>query len=141
MKNKISESYVDTDVIIRLLTGDDLKKQKSAAALFEKVEQEQLILLAPDTVIADAIYVLSSPRWYKIKRPMIRDLLMPLLRLTNFKVDNKQTVISALDMYASSNLDFGDTMLAAAVLQTKSKTIYAYDHDYDKIPEITRKEP
>lgn len=58
--------FVDTDVIIRLLTGDDPVKQAQAASLFEQVEQGKLSLAAPDTVIADAVFVLASPRLYHV---------------------------------------------------------------------------
>lgn len=56
----MADAYVDTDVLIRLLTGDDLAKQAAAAALFERVERGELTLAAPDTVIGDAVYVLRS---------------------------------------------------------------------------------
>ncbi len=35
----MSHPFIDTDVIIRLLTRDDLKKQEKAAALFEAVKE------------------------------------------------------------------------------------------------------
>jgi predicted nucleic acid-binding protein len=72
--------FVDTDVIIRLLTGDDPTKQAQAAALFEQVEQGHLQLTAPDTVIADAVYVLSSPRLYHLPRAGVAALLTALVR-------------------------------------------------------------
>ncbi len=56
--------YVDTDVIIRLGTGDDPAKQAAARALFRAVEEGRLTVAAPYTVIADAVFVLSSPRTY-----------------------------------------------------------------------------
>lgn len=59
--------YIDTDVIIRLLTGDDPQKQTAAKALFEQVERGTLTIAAPDTVIADAVFVLSSPRLYHLQ--------------------------------------------------------------------------
>lgn len=139
--NKISDPYVDTDIIIRLITGDDPKKQEAAAKLFEKVENGELILTTPDTAIADVVFVLSSPRLYNFPRIEIRDVLVSLLRYTNFKVDNKQAVTSALDLYASTNLDFGDCLLAILTSQTEAKEIYSYDHDFDKIEGIKRKEP
>lgn len=52
------DRYVDTDVIIRLLTADDPTKAAEAGALFEAVEQGHVTLAAPDTVIADAVFVL-----------------------------------------------------------------------------------
>ncbi len=81
-----SEHFVDTDVIIRLLTGDDPKKQEEAATLFQALEAGQLTVAAPDTVIADAVFVLSSPRLYHLPRANIQALLAPILRLANFKV-------------------------------------------------------
>lgn len=140
MASNSAGPYVDTDVILRLITHDDLKKQEAAAKLFEEVEKGKLILFAPDTVIADAVYVLSSPRLYNFPRAEIRDVLVALLRFTNFKVDNKQAVMTALDLYANSKIDFGDTLLIALTLQTKKKEIYSYDRDFDKFSGIKRKE-
>ncbi|MBI2596643.1 PIN domain-containing protein [Candidatus Daviesbacteria bacterium] len=141
MPNDPPDPYVDTDVIIRLITHDDPKKQEAAAKLFGKVENGELILTAPDTVIADAVFVLSSPRLYNLPRTEIRDVLTSLLRYTNFKVDNKQAVINALDLYASTNLDFGDCILIALTAQTEAREIYSYDRDFDKIQGIVRIKP
>lgn len=133
--------YVDTDVIIRLFTGDDPKKQKAAAKLFEKVSNGKLVLSAPDTAIADVVYVLSSPSLYHLPRTEIRDLLIALLRYPKFKVENKQIIIRALDYYVDKNIDFGDAILAVLTGKSKEKTIYSYDRDFDKISNIIRKEP
>src|SRR5258708_2336537 len=100
VKNNTIDPYIDTDVIIRLLTGDDEQKRQNTTKLFEKVSNGELILITPDTAIADAVFVLSSPNLYHLPRTEIRDLLVPLLRYPNFKVENKQVVIQALDYYA-----------------------------------------
>ncbi len=57
----MSDPFVDTDVIIRLLSGDDVVKQQAARDLFEAVEAGSLTIRTPDTAIADAVFVLSSP--------------------------------------------------------------------------------
>lgn len=139
MKNKLPGAFVDMDVIIRLLTSDDLKKQEAAASLFEKVQKNQLILRATDLAIADCVFVLSSPRLYSVSHDQIRDMLSALLRLPYFKVENKQALIDTLDIYASSVIDFSDIFTAVAARQSKVKTVYSYDHDYDKIPGIVRR--
>ena len=141
MAGNSPDSYVDTDVIIRLITHDDPKKQEAAAILFERVENGELVLTAPDTVFADAVYVLSSPRLYHLPRVEIRDVLVSLLRYINFKVDNKHALITALDLYASTHLDFGDCFLIALATQSRTKKVYSYDHDFDKIKGIKRIEP
>lgn len=133
--------FIDTDVIIRLLTGDDLRKQAAAGALFEQIEQGTLTATAPDTVIADAVYVLASWELYKKKRVEIRDLLAPIVRLPHFHIQNRSSVLEALDLYASTNLDFGDTLIIATMMQQGSQTLYSYDRDFDRIKTIIRQEP
>jgi len=137
----MSDAYVDTDVLIRLLTGDDQGKQRAAAALFEDVEHGARTLVAPDTVIADAVFVLSSPRIYNRPRTEVRDLLEVLVRLPGFRVDNKAVVLEALDLFATSNLDFGDAMIVAGMRRDGTAVLYSYDRDFDRFPDLLRTEP
>lgn len=133
--------FVDTDVIIRLLTGDDLQKQAKAAELFEQVEKGALNLIAPDTVIADAVYVLSSPRLYNLTRSKIQELLSPLIKLPKFRIKNRRVVFKALNLYASYNLDFGDALIVSLMQQMNSKLLYSFDKDFDHISGIIRQAP
>ncbi len=136
--------FVDTDVIIRLLTGDDPAKQAAAKALFEQVEQGTLDVAAPVTVIADAVYVLASSRLYRLPRAQVSALLTPLARLPYFHLKNRRTVLRALALYATTNLDFGDVFILASMQHAGSTTLYSYDQGFDRIaggPGITRQEP
>ncbi len=137
----MADAFVDTDILIRLLTGDDPIKQESAAALFEQVESGALRLAAPDTVIADSVFVLSSPRLYHLPRPRVRELLAPLVRLPGFEIDNRRVVLAALDLFAGANIDFGDAMIVAAMRDAGVEALYSYDADFDRIPGIRRREP
>jgi predicted nucleic acid-binding protein len=133
--------YIDTDVIIRFLTGDDPDKQARTAALFAEIEAGQLEVAAPVTVIADAVYVLSSPRLYHLPRGEVRELLLPILRLPNFRLHNRRAVLRALDLYVDGNLDFGDALIVAFMEQHRSEILYSYDGDFDGIPGVTRRTP
>ena len=137
----MNEPFVDTDVLIRLLTGNDPTKQERARALFEQVQAGQVTLQAPDTVIADAVFVLSSPRLYHLPRSQIQALLTPLLRLSHFKVANRRALLRALELYASSNLDFGDCLIVALMERRSSSLVYSYDMGFDRQTGITRQEP
>jgi len=137
----MSDPFIDTDVIIRLLTQDDLKKQEEAAKLFEAVKAGRVKLAAPDAVIADAVYVLSSPRLYNLPRSDVHELLSPLVRLPGFKVENRAAVLRALELYASTMVDFSDALIVAAMEQAGSKTLYSYDTHFDRLQGITRMEP
>ena len=140
----MTHPFVDTDVIIRLLTGDDPRKQAAAKALFEQVEQKHLTLAAPDTVIADAVHVLSSPRLYHLPRPQVSSLLTALVRLPHFRVRNRPTVLRALELYATVNRDFSDLLIVASIEQAHASLLYSYDQGFDRfavISGITRREP
>lgn len=133
--------FIDTDVIIRLLTGDDPLKRLAAQSLFKQVERGELTIIAPDTVIADAVFVLASPRLYHIPRDQVRELLSPLVGIPHFRVQNKQSVLRALEIYASTKLDFGDTMIIASMEEQESHILYSYDADFDRIKGIERQKP
>ena len=137
----VTDPFVDTNVLVRLLTGDDTAKQAAARKLFEDVETGTTTLLAPETVIADAVYVLSSPRLYALPRPVIHDLLTPLLRLPQFQVQNRNVLIRALEIYASSNVGFGDAVIVAAMRHDGSNLLYSFDRDFDRFSDIHRVEP
>ena len=137
----MTQPFIDTDVIIRLLTGDDPEKQAAATALFEQVEQGMLTVTAPDTVIADAVYVLSSPRLYHLARGEVRELLMALVHLPHFQVQNRLAVSRALELYGSSKLDFGDVLIIASMELQHSEILYSYDDDFDRFDRIIRQEP
>jgi predicted nucleic-acid-binding protein len=137
----MTETFVDTDVIIRLLTGDDLRKQAQAVGLFERVEKGELELMAPDTVIADAVYVLASARLYATPRVEVQALLEPLVRLPGFHVSNKRVVLRALEIYGSTNRDFGDAMIVSAMEQQGAQDLYSYDRGFDRFAQVTRLEP
>ncbi len=119
----MSVAFVDADVIVRLLTGDDPVKQARAAALFEKVEKGSLSLRTPVTTIADVVYVLSSPRLYKVPRTALVDMLKFLIMLPGFDVGDKAAVLSALDIYAGTRVDFGDALIASGVLLSATPSL------------------
>ncbi len=137
----MNDPFLDTNVLIRLLTGDDPVKQAASRKLFEKVAEGSAVLVAPDTVIADAVFVLSSPRLYRLSRAQIQDFLTPLLRLPRFQVENRNILIAALDIYVSTNLGFGDAVIVAAMRHDGATRVYSYDTDFDRFPDISRLEP
>ena len=137
----MSDPYVDTDVIIRLVTGDDPAKQAQAAELFQDVEDGKLTVRAPVTVIADAVFVLCSKRLYNVPRPQAAAALTRLVRIPGFRVDRRRTMIAALNLFGSTRLDFGDCMLIASMRESGSTVLYSYDTDFDRFAPITRHEP
>ncbi len=141
MPNSRGLPFLDANIIIRLLTGDDLEKQARARELFKRIEAGELAAAAPATVIFECIFTLTSPRLYHLSKQEAIALLLPILRLPGFKIENRQTVLRATDLYASTSLTFGDAYIAASMEQADSSTLYSYDKGFDRLKGIIRKEP
>ncbi len=138
----MSDPYVDTDVIIRLVSGDDPRKQAAARQLFHRVEQGELVLTAPVTVVFDAVFVLTSSRIYRLPRAYVRDMLTTLLRLPNFRVESRRSLLRALDLFvAFPHMGFGDAMIVATMEENQAQDLYSYDRGFNRVPGINRQEP
>ncbi len=121
----MTDRFVDTDILIRMLTGNDPDKQAASVSLFGQVASGDITVAAPESVVADAVHVLSSPRLYALFRDRVRQLLTPLVRLTSFHGRNRCEVLRALDLFATTRLDFGDA-LVAAMEQDGTSDRYSY---------------
>ncbi|HEX5502260.1 MAG TPA: PIN domain-containing protein [Thermomicrobiales bacterium] len=116
-------------------------KQAAARTFFRAVERGETTVAAPYTVIADAVFVLASPRIYGLPRARVAAALTTLVQLPRFPVENKRTVLRALSLYGGASLDFGDAMLVAAMEQAGARDLYSFDHDFDRFAQLDRREP
>jgi predicted nucleic acid-binding protein len=72
-------AFVDTNVFVRLLTGDDAAKAERCADLFEQVEQGTTALFTSEAIIAEVVYVLTSKDLYAHTRVQTAQALRPLI--------------------------------------------------------------
>ena len=58
--------FVDANVFLRFLTRDDPVKAERVKALLERAERGEVDLLTSESVIAELVFVLSSPKLYNL---------------------------------------------------------------------------
>ena len=134
--------FLDTNIILRYLTKDDEAKAEACYELFEQVRQGNKELFTCEAVIAEVVYVLSSPRLYQLSRDDIRARLLPILSLQGLVIPNKTIYIRALDIYVSHpQLDFEDAIAVAYMERIGLTHIVSYDRDFDRVDGVERKEP
>ncbi len=133
--------FLDTNVILRYLTRDDPQKAERCYALFQGVKRKEIQLVTSESVLAEVVFVLSSKALYNEPRENIRALLLPIISLTSLRVPNRRAVLRALDLYASSRLDFEDALSIAHMERLKLDTIVSYDQDFDCAQGVKRREP
>ncbi len=133
--------FLDANVILRYLTRDHPDHSARAFAYLRRVETGEIEATITEAVIAEVVHVLSSKTLYNVSRAEIQDQLVAILTLKGMRLRAKGTYIRALDIYATTNLDFVDALLVAQVEQTKDATLVSFDRDYNKIASVTREEP
>jgi predicted nucleic acid-binding protein len=133
--------FLDTNIFLCYLTRDDALKHQACLRLFQQAEQNQVSLVTSEAVIAEVVYVLSSPKHYQLPRPRIQIALARLLILSGLKMPYRQACLRALDLYAKHNLDFEDCLSLAHMEQQNLTQLYSYDRGFDRIAGIQRLEP
>lgn len=133
--------FVDTNIFIRYLTRDDPQKAEACLRLFEQAKASEVILTTSESVLAEVVFVLGSPRGYRLSRTDVRARLYPLVALEGLKIADRRKYFRALDLYATHNVDFEDALTVAHMEHNNLDELYSYDRDFDRVGEVKRIEP
>lgn len=133
--------FVDTNIFLRYLTADP-ERYNACLTLFQQAERNQVHLITSEAIIAEIVYVLSSPKHYHLSRQQIRVALSRLLLLPGLKMASRNTYLQALAIYAQhAALDFEDCLSVAYMEQLEVPQIYSYDQGFDEFEHVERLEP
>ncbi len=108
---------IDTNILVRLLTGDDLRQMATAVRLIESSR-----CFVPLTVSLELEWVLRGV--YKIERVKIASLFDRLLLTANLFFESESTVRTALNGYRDG-FDFADALHLAA--SAHCDAMYTFD--------------
>jgi len=107
---------VDTNVVVRFLTGDEPAQAERARAIFER---ETILLLK--TVLLETEWVLRS--LYRFNRVQIADALMAMIALPAVECEDLNAITKAIG-WMRNGLDFADALhLASAKPAGKFATL------------------
>lgn len=134
--------FVDTNIFVRLLTGDDAEKSARSLELFQRANRGEIELATSEAVVAEVVYVLASPAIFRTPRGEIATRLGALLVGNGIRLEHKDIVLDALQQYGESNLHFIDCLCVAHARRDPFQgKIYSYDRGLDRVPGIRRLEP
>ena len=133
--------FLDTNVIIRFLTRDNPVQSVKAQTFLKAVETGSTKVITSEAVIIEAVQVLSSKALYHLSRADIKKHLTNIIELKGLQLSHKRSYVRALDLYAQFTIDFVDALNIAYMERLKIATIISFDRDFEKIKNITRKEP
>jgi predicted nucleic-acid-binding protein len=103
---------VDTNIIVRLLTGDDQAQFKRAKTLFAKEN-----ILITTSVILECEWVLRYA--YNFNSLEVADAFQSVFGLSNVKLQETPVIYNAIEWY-KHGLDFADAIHLAKSLDSES---------------------
>lgn len=128
-------AFLDTNVLIRHLTGDPPAQARRATAFLERADE----LLLPDLVVAEVVYVLES--FYEVDRQRVAELGLAIVCFPAVVVVDEPLLLRALEIYEVERLDFAEAYLVANAEASGVTTIASFDRTIDRLTTVRRIEP
>lgn len=128
-------AFLDTNVIVRLLTDDPPAAGRRARRFLRDAEE----LLLPDLIVAEIVHVLMSV--YKAPREVVADRLRAVVGFDRIHTVDPDLLLRALEVYESHRIGFPDAYLVASAEASGVGRIASFDRGIDRVGTVERVEP
>ena len=128
-------AFLDTNVVIRHLTGDPPEMAARASA-YLRAERE---LLLTDLVAAETVYVLES--FYEAPREEVAQVVRSLVAFDSVVCVDPALLLRAAEVYETDRVDFAEAYLVACAESTGVGKIASFDRSLDRVDTMERIEP
>lgn len=128
-------ALVDTNILVRHLTGDPPGQARRATAFLRR--RHELILA--DLIVAELVYVLES--FYDRSRAEIAASIRATLMFPSMFVADLDVLLRAIELYEQARLDFADAYLVAVGELSNVRRIVSFDRQLDRAEGFVRVEP
>ena len=128
-------AFLDTNILIRHLTGDPPAQARRATAFLAAADE----LLLPDLIVAEVVFVLES--FYEVERAQVAELVRAVIGFAAIVVVDAPLLLRALEVYGVDRIDFAEAYLVASAEATGVETIASFDRTIDSVATVRRLEP
>lgn len=128
-------AFIDTNVLIRHLTGDPPEMAARASAYLP--DERELVLT--DLVAAETVYVLES--FYETPREEVAQAVRSLVAFDSIICVDPALLLRAVELYETDRVDFAEAYLVACAESTGVGKIASFDRSIDRVDTIERIEP
>jgi predicted nucleic acid-binding protein len=128
-------AFVDTNVLIRHLTGDPPDLAARATAYLAAADE----LLLPDLIVAETVYVLES--YYEVPVDDVARLVRSVIAFPAIRTVDPALLLRALEVYETHRLDFVEAYLVASAESAGVDEIASFDRSIDRVATVSRIEP
>lgn len=128
-------AFVDTNILVRHLTGDPPELAARATA-YLGAESD---LLLTDLVAAETAYVLDS--FYEAPRERVAEALRSLIAFDSIVCVDPALLLRAVEVYETERIDVAEAYLVACAESTGVRRVASFDQSIDRVDTVERVEP
>lgn len=125
---------VDTNVLLRLLVGDDPSQAAKARRLFDRADAEQKTIWVSDTVLVELVWTLA--RAYSRDRADIVKALRTLSSHATVVLESAAAVRDATDAFERGRADFADCLLCVKAQMVGCDEVATFDRSMRALPAV-----
>ena len=128
-------AFVDTNILVRHLTGDPADLARRATAYLGSAQE----VLLTDLVAAETVYVLES--FYQAPRHEVATAVRALVAFDSIVCVDPALLLRAIEVYETDRIDFAEAYLVACAESTGVGKVVSFDRSIDRVDTIERIEP
>lgn len=128
-------AFVDTNVLIRHLTSDPPHLAARATSFLTDAQ----LLLLPDLIVAEMVYVLES--YYEVPTDRVADLVRSVITFPPIRTLDPGLILRALEVHEIHGIEYAEAFLVASAETAGVEHIVSFDRSIDRVPTISRVEP
>lgn len=128
-------AFVDTNVLVRHLTGDPADMAQRATRFLADASA----LLLVDLVAAELVHVLES--YYRRPRSEVARALRSLISFRSIRVVDAPLLHRAVEIYERDRIDFAEAYLVASAERSGIGVVASFDRSIDRVTTVRRIEP
>ncbi|HUP69141.1 MAG TPA: PIN domain-containing protein [Acidimicrobiales bacterium] len=127
--------FVDTNVLVRHLTGDPAGMAARATAFLGNETE----LLLTDVITAETVYVLES--FYEAPREQVAQAVRSLVAFDSIICVDPALILRSIEVYETERIDFAEAYLVACAESSGVGKVASFDRSIDRVETIERIEP
>ena len=119
---------IDANALISFVTDRNKTQQDKIVNLFENAAQLKLLVLCPQNVLSEFVYVLEKV--YSVSKPLIRQMISDFIAMPGIEIVHEIDFKILLSYWPDKIQDYGDAIVASVGKSRKGAMVVTFDRKF-----------
>ena len=121
----MKKTIIDTNALISFVTDRNPSQQKRIADVLEGAARLQWILLCPQNVLTEFVYVLDKV--YGVAKEDINAMILDFIAMPGVEIVHEIDMAALLRLWPEKIADYGDAIVVAVAKGTAASEVVTFD--------------